>query len=1475
MKFKKILGYFLVTFLSLSLLTGCGKSDKEAKELLTRLLQIVGIPYDIVVNICQDGNNNGLCEAYELQTKVTINKGDSVETILSKVKLTEDGKYLLEHYDPTKKILMEIEDNEALNNSGQKVTLSYEPKDIETLPVQELSILQSLIDNNLIKEEEVTKLKESKVRPKVDAILLENLFENQKILVENNMTTVDARDRNLEYIAEGLRDINVSGNLVENLQSCENNNSCEETILQDANEQTQIDKKEAQVIAETNSTEGTGDKDTSLTTEENNTTTQSSDSNTTTPPADNNTSDGNTTSTSDNNTSDETTIDPVNNPPTANAGADQTITEGESVTLNASNSTGDITDYSWKEDGTLLSNNVSFSKNNFSIGTHTILLEVKESDGDTDTDTVTITVNEATNSTNKQVADGYIIKLLSPATATCNNAQEYNSSMSVGEKGRILFDTVLTPDCNITIASGTIIDSNNNGIYDAGIDKELQFSMKAPADATYISPLTTLLMVKLEKGEDVSTLKNMVKDFDPVSAISKVQNGTASNIEESKKLISLMEILKSSMESNASADNLNDINISSVTDTNIDFKDFNISTCIANLPANLKEKAIAKATLIKNIIELLKSIDSNIIDMETLGVAISDGGMTLQDAFKISIRSSVSNSIRSNIENSNDFTTILRNVIKNSYGSSKRDTIFSYFQMLNNNINKFHQHNFNFGNIDINASMLITRDLTIDNIDELEGVYKVTSLDMLDNQYNNVDYKNYDARYQKNDSLEVDNSFHIKVNQVSKFEIINGLDSNLFRISRGNRKIAYLDLKDGLSSPTTDSVEDVNHDGVYEVEVKITDVQTLQTRNIVLKFGIVDESKKDIFANPVRTTTGYINRDASIGGLVLDNRYNNDNSWTANYPKSIYQLISIDNVDIASIKLVGDGSDDFEIVDNEKIKVTSLLDYDTKQTYNLTVVANTNSGQEYNSSITINVSDYNRTIEFSNRELLEKVSKRTPIDDYDYFHLYNNNPARFKIENGLDGGFFELSKDRYNYDSNISSYSGLYLKRDVNLSDLTHNDANGDGIYEVNITATDVQTLKSSSIVLKYKPVSSYLSFDRYNNSYGREDRNDFSVNQETVVGGEVPNTLFHIDKAKDVNITDIHLEGDGNTDFNITNSAITVVNGLDASIKDLYNLKLISTDTTGYRQENNITIHINQGYTHNDFNITNSNELYLNQYFVNWYDSYSSYINTNNIARMRFIGDDVLAVDIKWFNRYYTRHSTYFSFYRNHYSYNNNEFPSYLNPKDKNGDNIYQFQVELIDIQTLEKQRLDYSWEMLSHMVMPYESNNLDYNEVRQYYSTKSHEVNLTIPSQAPIGGELLTSDGAKGFYVEFGRDINFDSARLTGLNANKFAIVDSNTIQLKELVSDGDYNLTLLIKDSEGVELSDSLNIHVGTPISNNTLKPSNYNKLSKLSKTSKPSKTKVKSKQPSLDMRDPYYRERLFQYEMYRRRVEMQRD
>lgn len=85
-----------------------------------------------------------------------------------------------------------------------------------------------------------------------------------------------------------------------------------------------------------------------------------------------------------------------NKAPRADAGVNQTVTEKESIKLDASNSTdsdGTIVDYVWKDGNTILSISKSFSKSDFSVGNHTITLTVTDDDGATDSDTVYVTVN--------------------------------------------------------------------------------------------------------------------------------------------------------------------------------------------------------------------------------------------------------------------------------------------------------------------------------------------------------------------------------------------------------------------------------------------------------------------------------------------------------------------------------------------------------------------------------------------------------------------------------------------------------------------------------------------------------------------------------------------------------------------------------------------------------------------------------------------------------------------------------------------------------------------------------------------------------------------------------------------------------------------------------------------------------------------------------------------------------------------------
>jgi len=484
--------FFLVLIGAMVLnFTGCGKSSDEAKELLLKLLQLVGIPQSIVVNICQDTNKDGICNLYEPTATLAIDKGDSAEKILEKFVSSTNGRYILENYNPELEILMEIADDGRFN-TGRKVTLPFKPKPIVKDTPQELSILQSLIDNDFLEVQDYNEIvKEPKARNVIDQILLENIFQNQLILEENNLTVVNATNQNLEFIAEGLRELNVT-ELVENLNECEKNTTkdCKDFIIE-TDDRTEINTEDAKIIQETNSTEGTTHTGT---TEDNNKTIVIAD-------------DGN------------VTIVPEGTENNSSSSEDNSTTSSEDNTTSPSPSP------------TTTSEPVVVEK------------------------------------TEKNVADGYLIKLSSPSKAYCGS-NTYSSSLIIGAKGKILFDNITLPnDCQIFVPSGSTIDSNNNGILDA-TDKVLNFSMKGASDGIFISPLTTMLVEKKANGEDVTAFKAMVKDFDPVTCASNIVNSSGTEKTKNQKLMLLMELLKTAMENPTDA-NITEMNISSIIQTNV------------------------------------------------------------------------------------------------------------------------------------------------------------------------------------------------------------------------------------------------------------------------------------------------------------------------------------------------------------------------------------------------------------------------------------------------------------------------------------------------------------------------------------------------------------------------------------------------------------------------------------------------------------------------------------------------------------------------------------------------------------------------------------------------------------------------------------------------------------------------------------------------------------------------------------------
>jgi hypothetical protein len=1206
--------------------------------------------------------------------------------------------------------------------------------------------------------------------------------------------------------------------------------------------------------------------------------------------------------------------------------------------------------------------------------------------------------SSSSKTTEKNVADGYIIKLSTPAKAYCKDAN-YTTS-TIGAKGLITFsDVELSNDCLIHIEKGAIIDSNNNRKIDNN-DKNLTFDMKGYANGRYISPLTTLLIIKKEKGEDVSDFEKLVLNFDPVESASLINQKSGAKKTEIQKLLTLTELLKNSIsDQNISISELGDINLSSITSTavNESISDFDITKLTSSISnSTIKNKLEAKIKTMASILELFDTLDSSKVDLSTLFVNISDGGKNIKESIISSLHSGVkltdNNSLDSIIsdiiiENSNMTPSIKSEIINNfnildGYINNMKDGNFS-------NISRIFSHNFlsslfakNFiesdniikfgtqsvdiidnkfttsfpavqnlddflkvslfdtlpeedfpadkftiifnienkadttdyvnlkiidGNIsrvngqlhtgfnrdtnisikdshngmltkytkslkknfayngfyidiyallsslndsDINSGLdrmrgyfntagkgytvsiqiinskntqtikgdmyIVGRKLQFTNLNRIKKVQKVLSLNSIFNGYNgNVHTKNYDTKYEKMNSTD-EESFSIQTNYISRFEIVQGRDSKFFEISKGNRNIAYIALKDDMESPTPDNPQDYNHDGIYEVEVKATDVQMLESKSIILGFevtkNLIASAKADIIS-PITTKRGFISKFGVPKGMVVNDKndgycYNNHND-TNDY---CYRVIDTGNLEVNSIRLGGNSSDDFEIIDNSKLKLKNSPDYDTRPIYNLKVIATTVDGSEYSQDLTIEViNDSSDTIEFRDRANLEKTFEIATLLKYqtnqsllDTIHIaldgnYNSgegnyNIAKFEIIDELDSKFFRVDT------SHIGSYNWLYSSS-LNPSYKTAEDANGDGIYEVKVKATDIQTLKSSILHLKFKLVSHKVFF--YNQNYNSYDYNSYdykySVSENTVIGGEVPYSAFYINKAKDINITDIHLEGDRHKDFNISNNTITVAQTLDSATKSSYNLTIVSTDTANNTYEQNITININSGESHNALEITNP--VPTSRFTVNWNDFRDSdYINTNYLTYGKISG-----VDASFFRMFTKgRHSTYWDFDKRFY--NNEEEITYKNPKDDNQDNIYEIIVTVMDIQNLQTKSMNFTYHMLSHQVQPYLINNSD-----TYQHDNNLVINLTIPPNAPIGGELLTNDGTKGFYIAFGKDIQLNTISLEGSDAEKFELSNNNTIKLKQSLAIGTYEFDVTVTDNQGNSSTHHVNVKV----------------------------------------------------------------
>lgn len=228
--------------------------------------------------------------------------------------------------------------------------------------------------------------------------------------------------------------------------------------------------------------------------------------------------------------------------------------------------------------------------------------------------------------------DGYVIKTVDPITMTCGQTV-YTANDTIGASGKVTFPalaTAPTADCLINIPAATIIDNDNDGIYDAAKDTSLGFAIKASGDDSVVSQLTTQVLDLVDANEPAkaAALKALVKDFNPVAATT-----TAATNSQTANLVILGEALKTMKKTGASAVEMVKVDTSVVTSATAG-SIIDVQTLLTDIDPTIKS-AVVKTTNV--MVDLIADVTAIVaanptVDITKLFVAVSDGGETATEA---------------------------------------------------------------------------------------------------------------------------------------------------------------------------------------------------------------------------------------------------------------------------------------------------------------------------------------------------------------------------------------------------------------------------------------------------------------------------------------------------------------------------------------------------------------------------------------------------------------------------------------------------------------------------------------------------------------------------------------------------------------------------------------------------------------------------------------------------------------------------
>jgi len=247
-------------------------------------------------------------------------------------------------------------------------------------------------------------------------------------------------------------------------------------------------------------------------------------------------------------------------------------------------------------------------------------------------------------------ADGFIVKLMSPAKVTCG-ANVYNTDTNVTTpQGVMVFNGIktLTADCKIETPANAIMDQDGDGVYTvAGDGKDTDgnntvgFIMRADGNDTVVSHLTTMVQDLIATGDTAKAnkLRPLTRSYNPVTAINDAATtGTADqNATRAKaiQLLTLGEAIKTMKKAGATVANIATIDVDTMI-TNIESNSTtaDVTTMLASVPITLKTAATDKAVAQQTLLTTLASIKASgqTVDLVKYAVSVSDGGQTATTA---------------------------------------------------------------------------------------------------------------------------------------------------------------------------------------------------------------------------------------------------------------------------------------------------------------------------------------------------------------------------------------------------------------------------------------------------------------------------------------------------------------------------------------------------------------------------------------------------------------------------------------------------------------------------------------------------------------------------------------------------------------------------------------------------------------------------------------------------------------------------